>query len=265
MIRLMCPPDYFDIEYSINPWMKIGDAVDKSLAFSQWRQLIGILEGLGDEIRYIDPAPGLPDMTFAGDGGLVWKNRFVPSNFLHPERQGEAELYARWFERNGFEIFRIPEGIRFEGLGDVVFHEGLAFFGYGCRSDERALGYLAQAIPELNVLGRLKIVDDHYFHLAMALSFIDADTLLYYPPAFSADSVNLLRRTARNLIEVGDVDANDYFACNNIVVGNTVIIDNCTSQLRANLGALGYKVKTVDMSEFKKSGGSLRCLALSFM
>ena len=33
---LMCPPEYFTVEYAINPWMDITVAVDAALAVKQW-------------------------------------------------------------------------------------------------------------------------------------------------------------------------------------------------------------------------------------
>jgi N-dimethylarginine dimethylaminohydrolase len=265
MERIMCAPTYFDIVYSINPWMDTNNRVNKEEAFNQWYRLIGLLASMGDTIRFVEPEDGWYDMTFSGDAGLVWNNTYIPSNFRNKERRGEVRTYLEWFQDHGYEILRMPEEIIFEGLGDVVFHEGLAFFGYGSRSDERALEYLYKFIPELKVLGRMEIVDDHYFHLAMALSFIDENTVLYYPPAFTKESVDNLKKVIPNAIAVSQEDADKYFACNNLVIGDKVILDNATDQLRKDLKSAGYETVTSNMSEFKKSGGSLRCLVLSFM
>lgn len=265
MERLMSPPTYFDVEYSINPWMDVAVPVDTALAADQWQHLYDTLVELGDTIHLVDAAPGLPDMTFSGDAGMVWKRTFVPSNFRHPERQGEVAHYLPWFEANGYAIRPMPEDVVFEGLGDVVFHNARAFVGHGIRSDQRAIDVLGEVVPELEVLGSLEIVDDHYFHLAMALGFIDDDTVVYYPPAFTAESEVVIQKAVANAIPVSAEDANTFFACNNLVIGDTVLIDGCTPALREDLGAYGYTVRTVPMSEFKKSGGSLRCLVLSFM
>jgi N-dimethylarginine dimethylaminohydrolase len=265
MRRLMCPPTYFDIEYSINPWMDVNNKVNKELAHEQWNNFVNVLREMGDEVEFIEPAPGLPDMTFSGDPGLVYNDAFIPSNFRAQERAGEVEHYVEWFKRNGYTIKRMPSDVFFEGLGDVVFHNNLAIVGHGCRSDQRAIAHLKELIPSLKVVGEMKILDDHYFHLAMALGFIDEETVLYYPPAFDEASNRRLREIVKYPIVAGDEDANVYFACNNLVIGDTVLLDNCTADLRRSLAVRGYKVRTCDMSEFKKSGGSLRCLVLSFI
>jgi N-dimethylarginine dimethylaminohydrolase len=265
MLRLMCPPTYFDIEYSINPWMDVNNKVDHELAHQQWNDFVDTLRELGDEIEFIEPAPGLPDMTFSGDPGMVYNNCFIPSNFRAKERAGEVEHYIKWFRERGYTIKQMPSEIFFEGLGDLVFHNNLAIVGHGCRSDERAIAHLKEMIPALRILGGLKILDDHYFHLAMALGFIDEETVLYYPPAFDDASNERLKAMVKYPIAVSDEDANSYFACNNLVIGNTVLLDNCTESLRGALAERGYITRACPMSEFKKSGGSLRCLVLSFI
>src|SRR5437763_8547082 len=68
---LMCPPDHFDVVYEINPWMHTDDGVDVTLARTQWRALQSVYRNLGYEIDSIDGEPGLPDMVFTANGGLV--------------------------------------------------------------------------------------------------------------------------------------------------------------------------------------------------
>jgi N-dimethylarginine dimethylaminohydrolase len=65
---LMCPPEYFAVEYAINPWMNPDQPVDLALARRQWEQLRSTYLRLGHAVRIIDPVPGLPDMVFAANG-----------------------------------------------------------------------------------------------------------------------------------------------------------------------------------------------------
>src|SRR5690242_8517912 len=68
---LMCPPEYFTVEYSINPWMDPERPVDTRVAVEQWTALKETYEGLGHKVELIDPEPGLPDMVFAANSGTV--------------------------------------------------------------------------------------------------------------------------------------------------------------------------------------------------
>ncbi|HAN49243.1 MAG TPA: amidinotransferase, partial [Nitrospira sp.] len=41
---LVCPPDYFQIDYEINPWMRRENGVDPARAVRQWQALMTVLE-----------------------------------------------------------------------------------------------------------------------------------------------------------------------------------------------------------------------------
>jgi N-dimethylarginine dimethylaminohydrolase len=265
MHRLMCPPTHFNIEYVINPWMDLSVKVDSAVAHRQWSKFVTILRELGDTLDFIDPDPRCPDMTFSGDAGFVFERTFVPSNFRVPERRLEVEHYIRWFAKRKYQILAIDPGIWFEGLGDIVFHGTLAVSGHGIRSDVRSIDLLKSLIPELRFVAHLRIIDARFFHLAMALAFLDEESVLYYPPAFDCQSIEALTSVIAHAIPVSDQDAIEYFACNNLVVGRTVLLDNCTASLEHQLNELGFYVIRCNVSEFKKSGGSVRCLVLSFI
>ncbi len=259
---LMCKPTFYEIEYSINPWMNTHNRVKRDLAFEQWHAVHNLLVSLGVQISEIEPVSGLPDMTFAGDCGMVHSRTFLRSNFRHNERKGEANLYASWLEAHGYKVETIPEHIHFEGLGDVIYHEDEILFGYGPRSDPAAIDHVCHTFPELKVRGHLHIADDAFFHVALAIAYLDQETLLYYPPAFAPESQAFILRTFPGAIPVSDVDARQFFVCNNVVIGRAVIVDNCTEALERKLNERDFHVLRCNMSEFKKSGGSLRCLVL---
>ena len=47
---LMCPPEYFDVSYAINPWMRPDAPVDPGLAMRQWSELRATYESLGHSV-----------------------------------------------------------------------------------------------------------------------------------------------------------------------------------------------------------------------
>src|ERR671933_468452 len=57
---LMCPPDFYGIEYEINPWMSRQRGAAPERAQAQWRRLYETLLGLGAEVELMIPQPGLP-------------------------------------------------------------------------------------------------------------------------------------------------------------------------------------------------------------
>ena len=98
---LMCSPEHFHVDYVINPWMEGNvDNVSTALTQQQWRNLRETIARFAT-VEEVPPAPGLPDMVFTANAGTVCGKRAVLSRFFHPERQGEAEHFDRWFRENG--------------------------------------------------------------------------------------------------------------------------------------------------------------------
>ena len=58
---LMCPPDFYGIEYEINPWMNRARQADHALAVTQWKDLHRILQGAGATVSTLTPVERLPD------------------------------------------------------------------------------------------------------------------------------------------------------------------------------------------------------------
>jgi len=50
------------------------------------------------------------------------------------------------------------------------------------------------------------------------------------------------------------------FCANSIVLGRTVLMPACPPRVRAQLEEWGFEIVLVDVTEFHKGGGSVRCL-----
>jgi len=105
---LMCPPRYFTVEYSINPWMDPEKPIDTGLALAQWTVLKETYERLGHRVEVIDPEPGLPDMVFAANSGTVIGGLVLGARFRAEQRAAEADHFRRWFLRNGYARSSCP-------------------------------------------------------------------------------------------------------------------------------------------------------------
>lgn len=111
---LVCPPDFFGIEYEINPWMQLSNRVDHGQAVSQWQTLMRIFEkDLGVALERLTPVPGLPDLVFTANAGLVVGRTVVVSRFRHPERQSEEAHVGQWFHEQGYEVMTVGSGLHF--------------------------------------------------------------------------------------------------------------------------------------------------------
>src|SRR6516165_2560124 len=84
---VMTPPQFFAVDYAINPWMDTANPVDAAVAVGQWQQLRDTYRQLGHVVDLVDPVAGLPDMVYAANGGLILNGTAVVARFKYPQRQ----------------------------------------------------------------------------------------------------------------------------------------------------------------------------------
>src|SRR5450631_4233982 len=120
MALLMCRPEFFDIEYEINPWMHVAVEVDHERAVAEWEELHRAYVGLGQEIALVAPVDGLPDMVFTANAAVLWRRHAVLSRFQHAERAGEESHWRRALTDLGFEVHDVAPDLSFEGAGDAL-------------------------------------------------------------------------------------------------------------------------------------------------
>src|SRR3954466_6729952 len=160
---LMCPPDYYGIEYEINPWMSRARASTPERAKGQWHALYETLVGLGVAVELMQPQPGLPDLGFTANPGLIFGTRFYSSRFRHEVRARETPHFDAWFAAHGFAVEHLPEDTYFEGAGDALFCGRALFAGYRIRSDVHGHQHLARVLQR-QVLP-VELVNPAFYHL----------------------------------------------------------------------------------------------------
>ncbi len=260
MKLLMCRPDYYGIEYEINPWMRRSRQSDHGVAQTQWEGLYRLLrEQLNAEIQLVEPGKGLPDMVFTANAGVVWGKKFISSNFRYEVRQGEAAHFKKWFQTQGYEIFNLPKESHFEGEGDLLACGENVFAGYHIRSDIASHAKVAE-IVQREILS-LELTNEWFYHLDTCFCPLSAEQAMFYPPAFDSYALKVLENNIACLIPVAEDEAN-RFACNAIVVGNKIAMNDGCPKIQANLEELGFSVFQTPLDEFMKAGGSAKCLVL---
>jgi N-dimethylarginine dimethylaminohydrolase len=256
---LMCPPDHYGIEYEINPWMNRSLGAVRELAFRQWTALRDTLRGLGAAVEELTPQPGLPDLVFTANAGLMFGNLFLSSRFKHEVRAKESPIFDAWFEAHGFEVDHLPEGTYHEGAGDALFCGDVLFAGYRQRSDATAHQWVASRLGVRCL--PLELVNPRYYHLDTCFCPVAPGEAIYFPEAFDAYGRKVLAAHVPKLIPVEDAEA-QRFGCNAVAVGKTVVHNSRCPKLGEALAAAGYTSIEVELDEFLKAGGSAKCLTL---
>lgn len=260
---LVCAPDYFRIDYEINPWMRRTNAVVADAAARQWQGLMKILEQrLGVALERMKPVPGLPDLVFTANAGVVSGRRAALSRFRHPERQQEEAHFETWFREHGYDLLILDKDCFFEGAGDLLGFPDGWFGGYRQRSDIRAFPRLSEWFQREII--PLELIDSRFYHLDTCFCPLSGGELLYFPPAFDEYGRRAIaeRTSADRLLPVKEPEALK-FACNAVCIGKDVVLPaDCPETVRL-LESRGYRGHPVPLHEFMKSGGSAKCLTLA--
>lgn len=267
---VMVEPTHFRVDYAINPYMDPADQPDPALALHEWRFLVATLERLGARVDVLEQRPDAPDMVYAMNLGLAMvrdgRPSVVMSHMRFPQRRMETPSAQAWFEAHGYAtawVGRDGVGANFEA-GDAFAFGGELLVGYGPRTDELALKHLA---TDLGVTVRgFRIVHPGMYHFDLAFCPLDERRAIVAPSALDDASAEALLALVPEPLVLTEEETLTSFATNSIVVPSpwggppTVVMPSCPDRVREQLEDWGFAVELVDVSEFHKGGGSIRCL-----
>ena len=262
---LAVDPAHFRVEYEINPFMDTSVQPDPGLAAEQWGRMVGAIRDAGARVDVLEQRPDAPDMVYAMNLGLGLvhhdgRPHAVLSHMRYDQRRMETLAAAAWFTGRGYTttyVGRDGVGAHFEA-GDAFAFGGDLVVGYGPRTEELGLKHLA---AELGVRVRgLRITHPGMYHLDLAFCPLSATQAIVCPDAFDAASARALMALVPEPLVITETEALTTFAANSVVVGRTVLMPDCPPHARDTLERWGFEVRLLDVGEFHKGGGSVRCL-----
>jgi arginine dihydrolase len=270
---LLTTPEYFQVEYVINPHMEnhVG-SVDSGQARKQWNALKDAYEALGVETHVQAGLAGMPDMVFCANQTLPVppvqgeRPQVILSRMFAAQRADEVAAYEEAFGTLGYDPVRIPDEVgSFEGMGDALWHPGvrLLWGGSGFRTDPAVYHALSE---KLNVpVVTIRLEDPDFYHLDTCLSVLSRTSALIYPGAFDRDALSLIHALFERVIEAPESEARRLFACNaHCPDEESVLIQRgCVNTVSA-LQTAGFKVVELDTDQFLKAGGSVFCMKQMF-
>jgi N-dimethylarginine dimethylaminohydrolase len=267
---VMVRPDHFRIDYAINPYMDLADQPDPRRAMAQWLDLVSTIERLGGTVEVVPQRADAPDMVYAmnlglgvvrPDGAGSTSAHVVMSHMRYAERRMETLSAQPWFERSGRAtsyVGRDGVGAHLEA-GDVFAWGDALVAGFGPRTEQLALKHLA---TDLGVRVRgVRITHPAMYHLDLAFCPLDERRAMVAPGAFDDASASALLELVPEPLVLSDDEALTTFCANSIVIGRTVVMPaGSPERVQAQLRGWDFEVVEVDVSEFHKGGGSIRCL-----
>jgi arginine dihydrolase len=254
----MCPPTFFAVSYRINPWMDPARPVDPVRAVGEWERVAAAYSALGHEVTVADAVPGLPDLVFTANAGVVHDGRVLLARFRHPERAPEAIAYAAAFRAAGYTDIT-PSTYVNEGQGDYLAAGGVVLGASGFRTDPRSHDEVAE-FTGLPVVG-LELVDPRFYHLDTALAVLDDDLVAYWPGAFSGPSRGVLEELFPDAVVATEDDAR-AFGLNAWSDRRTVVLAAGAPHLSAAVRDRGFATVELCTSELQRAGGSVKCCTL---
>ena len=216
--------------------------------------------GLGVQVELMTPQPGLPDLVFTANAGLVFGKRFFSSRFRHEVRARETPHFDAWFAAHGFAVEHLPEGIYFEGAGDALFCGETLFAGYRIRSDVRGHQYLGQACCTPGAAagaGQSALLSPR--HLLLPAGARRGDLLSRTPSTPMA--ARCWRRTSRGCWP-STRRRRSASAATPWSSARRWSRTPAASSWRRTCASWGYEPVAVELDEFLKAGGSAKCLTL---
>jgi dimethylargininase len=224
--------------------------VDSALADEQWDAYVTALSDAGWPAVEVAPADTLPDSVFVEDAAVVIGDLGIVTNPGAESRRTETAAVETALLEQGLSIERIVEPGTLEG-GDVLQVGSTVYVGRGGRTNAegirqlRALatprGYTVIAVPVTKAL-----------HLKSAVTALPDGTVIGHLD--TVDDPSLFDRFLA-VPEPGGAHV--------IVLDDDAVLMAASAPKSAELIAdLGYRVVTVDISEFEKLEGCVTCLSI---
>lgn len=212
------------------------------------------LKELGLEVLELEADEAYPDSCFVEDPAVVMEGCAVITNPARDSRNGEKEeilpAIRKFFRED--QIFHIEAPGTMEG-GDVMLVGKHFYVGQSDRTNAEGarqfneivtkFGYTSSTIPVTEGL-----------HLKDFVIYLENNNMLVSPVMDEQPEFATFNRYV--------VEPDELYAINSLNINGTVIVPEGYPKTQAYIESLGYPVKLVDTSEFRKIDGSLTCLSL---
>jgi hypothetical protein len=264
-------PDGFSLaaeSASDNTYMASG-GVDMQLALAQHRALVAAI-GVSLPVHVFPGSADTPDAVFPNNVFATVPGKLIVGAMRHPVRQREAmrsDLPAWFAERLGYSVERIDRpGVVAELTGPLIIDHARAI-GY-CGISERVNAAGLQAMLQafgLRAIYAPDLVAGEY-HTNVVMSVLAGRALVIHSASFADPTAAqvIALPYGENVIWLSDSEK-EAFVGNCIAMRSDEVwmsaraAEALSVEHRDALTRMGFSVRSIDISEIEKAGGSLRC------
>jgi dimethylargininase len=227
---------------------------DYEAALGQHAAYIAALRQCGVAVTVLEPDRNFPDSVFIEDAALLTRHCAILTNPGAPSRNGEPATIRDTLEKFYANVESIT-GAGTVDAGDIMMVGDHFYIGLTDRTNREGAEQM-QAILEKYGLSGSVIPVEKVLHLKTGVAYLENNILMA-----SGEFVDKKEFSQFSIIEVG---AEESYAGNSVWVNDTVLTPKGYPNTLAALEKTGYRVLTLEMSEFRKLDGGLSCLSLRF-
>lgn len=226
-----------------------------ALALRQHAAYCAALAQCGLELLRMPSDDAYPDSTFVEDTAILTGGGALLSRPGAESRRGEVAAIGVALGVQGLVNGSIEAPGTLDG-GDVCECEGVVYVGVSARTNVAGADQLEAWLAERGLpLRRIDIrAIPKLLHLKSGMSRLGDGRIAVID--------ELRAPLAQSGFELVEVDADEAYGANCIRVNDTVLVAAGHPRFAQRLAHLGYRTRTLDMSEFRKMDGGLSCLSL---
>ena len=245
----------------------VGEPINRQLAAQQHANLCAVLKPTVARFPV-----RLPNAVFVANAALVLPRLpsvAVVSSMMHSNRKSETMYATKTLQQLGFKTYPFPTHVVFEGQGEAKwFHDGhVLVVGFGYRSSAASVTelrrlliriYHAYGVTPPRVVG-VQLQTPTLYHLDIAMMKLSETRAIVHDGAFNAGGLKKLRA----IMSIVSIRVRDPFCLNAVRFSGGIVTHALHPDIRRLLQSVAREnLIEVDVSEFEKTGGSVRCMIL---
>jgi len=253
-----------------NVYLETDVEADSGLALAQAEALVALVESCGVPVKTFPGIPEQPDGVFSNNVFATIPGRAVIGRMAFPGRQQEtqrADIRA-WLQEEGYALTDLStmDGVA-EMTGPLIIDRprNIGLCGMSGRVDEAGLQAMHEALG-LDLTWRFDLAPDEY-HTNVVLAVPAGRACILAPDAFADPAIPAALETAfkGRYLELS-VEEKMAFAGNCLALTPTDLFMSACAEAALSPGnrraieALGFTIRSTDLSELELAGGSLRCM-----
>ena len=228
---------------------------DFRLAGTQHAHYRQALRDCGLELTVLPADEACPDGTFVEDTAVIAGGAAIITRPGAPSRRGEVAAVTAALQA----LLPVLGAIEAPGMldgGDVCQADEHFFIGLSARTNEAGAAQLVALLARQGYIASTVDIRAQraLLHLKSGISYLGERRFLVQS--------DVPRTAAMAGYEFIEVAAGESYAANCVRVNDTVLVAEGYPRIAARLDELGYAVRRIETSEFRKMDGGLSCLSL---